>query len=163
MNAEMSARRYLTFSLRTLFVLLTIGCVWLGILAEQARHQREAVEAIEALGGMVTYNWEQDPYGRPDPTSLEEPRGPVWLRQLIGDEYFQEVEMVRFPVVPGAPVPKPLKAISYFQRLRGLKTVVLWPSLSNYKAVQSEMQQSLPHCEIRVLQRRVVRKVPFAD
>ncbi len=43
-------RRYLTFSLRTFFFVLTAFAVWLGVIAERAREQREAVRAIGALG-----------------------------------------------------------------------------------------------------------------
>jgi hypothetical protein len=44
-------RRYLTFSLRTLFVLTTAFAIWLGVVVNRAREQREAIKAIEALGG----------------------------------------------------------------------------------------------------------------
>lgn len=43
-----SRRRYLTFSLRSLFVLTTALAIWLGVVINGAREQREAVKAIEA-------------------------------------------------------------------------------------------------------------------
>ncbi len=35
-------RRWFRFSLRTFFVLLTILCVWLGVVSKSAHQQREA-------------------------------------------------------------------------------------------------------------------------
>jgi hypothetical protein len=52
----MPRRRWLQFSLRTAFVGLTVFAVWLGVIVNRAREQREAVKAIEALGGWVTYD-----------------------------------------------------------------------------------------------------------
>lgn len=46
-----SARPSLTFSLRALFVTLTIGCVWLGWAIERAKKRGKAIDAIKAAGG----------------------------------------------------------------------------------------------------------------
>ena len=62
-------RRWFQFSLRTLMVLVTVLCVWLGLVSERARKQREAVAAIEALGGWVWYDYQN---------SGQEPPGPKW-------------------------------------------------------------------------------------
>jgi len=76
-------RRWFQFSLRTLFVLVTVLCVWLAVTANRARNQREAVAAIEELGGSVRYEY-QNSFG-------QEPPGPKWLRELVGEEYFVSV------------------------------------------------------------------------
>ena len=147
----MISRRYLTFSLRALFVLTTALAVWLGIVVNRAREQREAVKAIEALGGTVTYDWEPGLYDSigDDPAG---PSGPAWLRRLVGDEHFQEVTMVGFPVVYGKSVPKPLECIPYLRRLQGLETVVLWSrSFSNSEETQSELHAALPNCDVRIM------------
>ena len=47
-----------------------------------------AVEAIENLGGSVTYDFERQ--GR------AEPPGPRWLRSCVGDHYFMRVDVVVF-------------------------------------------------------------------
>jgi hypothetical protein len=51
----MTDRRYLTFSLRTAFVVLTIGCLWLGWKVEKARKRGRAIDAIVAAGGRIGY------------------------------------------------------------------------------------------------------------
>ena len=65
-------RRWFQYSLRTLFVLVTVLCVWLAVTVERVRKQREAVEAIEALGGQVYYEYQS--------SGGQEPPGPKWLR-----------------------------------------------------------------------------------
>jgi hypothetical protein len=49
-------RRYLTFSLRTAFVLFTALAVWLVVVVNRARQQQEAVDAIVKAGGLVAYD-----------------------------------------------------------------------------------------------------------
>lgn len=154
-------RRYLTFSLRTLFVLLTIGCIWLGILAERAREQREAVEAIEALGGYVIYDWEPElekveqlsvphivflrdrcPPGRPE--------GWPWLRKLIGDDYFQHVVTVISPQYSiynySVSQSDVRRWIPVFQSLKGLKVLIVQGSLPD--DLMDMLRNELPRCQI---------------
>jgi Leucine-rich repeat (LRR) protein len=99
MNAPRSKRRWLQFSLRTIFVLMTVLGLWLGITAHRARRQKEAVEAILALGGHVTYGYEVDELGLPRwefdqqgrPQIPDGPPVPKWLRRAFGDDYFVDV------------------------------------------------------------------------
>lgn len=92
-------RRYLTFSLRTLFVLVTAFAVWLGVIVNRAREQREAVEAIEAAGGWIGFDWETE-YSHSERDEIvfsidsRNPPGPDWLRRLVGEEFFQDAEIV---------------------------------------------------------------------
>ena len=51
-------RRWLQYSLRSFLVVLTAFAIWLGVAVNRAREQREAVKAIEALGGTVTYDFQ---------------------------------------------------------------------------------------------------------
>jgi len=87
-----SKRRFFRYSLRTLFIVVTVFCVWMGITAKLAREQKQAVETIEALGGRVQYQHETNP---------SDPPGPEWLRRLIGDEYFFSIDVIHFsnPIV----------------------------------------------------------------
>ena len=96
----MYRRRYLTFSLRTLFILLTAFAVWLGVAVNRAREQREAVEAIEALGGAVFYDFQEKPithketrfktYFDPEAT----PDDMMLFRQLLGNDALSEIVSV---------------------------------------------------------------------
>ena len=45
-NPSKPRRRWFQYSLRTLFVLVTVLCVWLGVTVERARKQREAVVVL---------------------------------------------------------------------------------------------------------------------
>ena len=81
-------RRWYQYSLRTLLVFVTLfalACSWLAVKLQQAKRQREAVEAIRMLGGRVAYDYELDAYGDIIPG---EPPGPAWLRQILGDDLF---------------------------------------------------------------------------
>jgi len=105
-----SKRRWLQFSLRTLFVVVTVFCVWMGITAKRARDQRQTVEAIREMGGLVFYEHQLPdgvytlngptsiipPFVRLDSTflTLSDPPGPKWLRRIVGDEYFFTVAQV---------------------------------------------------------------------
>lgn len=87
----MNCRRYLSFSLRTLFVLTAALAVWFGIVVHRARKQREGVAAIEAAGGQVAYSYYSLPGGY---YSTPQPAGADWLRSALGDEYFPSVTFV---------------------------------------------------------------------
>jgi hypothetical protein len=108
--------KWLRFSLRTLLVAMTVLCVWLGFKVNAARRQKEAVAMIRKAHGGVFFDYEMVempgeadhlipaigvsflskimaktfPPVNPDPS----PSGPVWLRKLLGDEYFREVYQV---------------------------------------------------------------------
>lgn len=99
-------RRNLSISLRIIFVLMTTFAVWLGVIVKRAREQREAVKAIEALGGQVRYDWHYDSFrarrdgvsfNSPLSKSMQAPNGPQWLRQIFGDDFFQHVRAVQIP------------------------------------------------------------------
>jgi hypothetical protein len=83
-------RRWLAFSLRSLFVLtLVIACL-LGWKLHKVNQQRRAVSQIKELGGAVYYNVDR---GVADDQSFFEP--PEWLRRQIGDDFFDYVVAVR--------------------------------------------------------------------
>lgn len=101
-----SRRRYLSYSLRAFFVLMTACAAWIGVVAKQAREQREAVKAIETLGGQVRYDWHYDSFrarrdgvsfNSPLSKAMREPNEPRWIRQIFGDDFFQRVWAVEIP------------------------------------------------------------------
>ncbi len=87
-------RRWLRFSLRTGFVLLTIFCVWLGMRVDRAQRQRRAVEWVKQHGGSVQYD-EPDRFSRKDAVS-----GLQRLRTLIGKDFFTSVVRAEHIVSP---------------------------------------------------------------
>lgn len=148
-------RRYLTFSPRTLFVLTTALAVWLGVVVNRVREQREAVKAIEALGGEVRYDWQLRYL--PGTTNLRvepEPPGPACLRRILGDDFFQDVHAVDFadvglhpfPLLKEPTEPNIIRAIPYLQRLRTFKGVVISKSLHNN--AESKLKAALPDCQV---------------
>lgn len=94
MNAQ-PKRRWGRYSLRTLFILValaSLGFGWLGYKVRQAQRQKEAVEAIEKLGGAVMYDFQFDSNGKFNGKAT--PPGPAWLRKLLGDHLFVNVVRV---------------------------------------------------------------------
>ena len=78
--AAMIFRWHFQFSIRSLLVLtvaVALPCNWLAIEMQKARHQREAVNAINNSGGIVQYD-------------LCTP-APIWLKNLFGEDLFADV------------------------------------------------------------------------
>ena len=84
-------RRWLQFSLRTLMVLvLVLGCGmgWFAYELQQAQRQRDAVEAIRNLGGIVAYDYQVSA------SRLRRMPPPEWARRLVGDDFLANVVLV---------------------------------------------------------------------
>jgi hypothetical protein len=98
--------RWFRFSLRTLLLLITALCVWLGVQVKSARRQRDAVANLLKAGAMVRYDYEEVPRPRPAGTPVgrqvsdtmfdqnQLQPGPAWLRKRIGDDYFRSAVAV---------------------------------------------------------------------
>ncbi len=81
-------RRWFQYSLRTLLVVMLLASIamsWFAVKLQRARRQREAVKAIENLGGIVKYDrpWRQ----------LADP---PWLWKLLGVDFFASAVDVLF-------------------------------------------------------------------
>jgi hypothetical protein len=138
-------RRWLQYSLRSFLVVLTAFAIWLGVAVNRAREQREAVKAVEAMGGVVLYDWHISQIGN---APAWEPQGPVWLRLFIGNEYFQKVEQV-YLMGASAPTNDTIqKLILQCRRLRGLKAVIILRPVSEKSA--AELNAQLWGCEVRL-------------
>lgn len=85
--------RWLQFSLGTFLLAVTVLCVWLGIVANRATTQQQAIEDIERLGGSVEYGWQ---YEAGLDQSKATPPAPSWLRDSLGDDYFDTIAAVWF-------------------------------------------------------------------
>jgi hypothetical protein len=80
-------RRWLRYSMRTLLVVVTLLCIWLGLVVSRAERQRQTVAALRAMNAQVFYD-----------TPLLNPGGQPanwrWLRSWIGDDYFDDITYV---------------------------------------------------------------------
>jgi hypothetical protein len=95
----------------------------------QAEMQRDAVTAIEKLGGRARW----------DDKALE---GPAWLRTLLGDDFFNSarwVDLTRSEVTDAGL--EHLKGLSRLQQLWLVSTKVT-------DAGVKKLQQALPKCRI---------------
>jgi hypothetical protein len=171
-NADLPKRkrRWFQFSLRMLLIstlICGIGAGWLGKKIEGKRRERAAVETIGKSGGRVWYDYqrvdsvESRPAWRP-----AEPFGPAWLRTLLGENFFSEVEFAAFPgpdVADGA-----LESLKDLPRLQFLYlggATVSDTGLTNLKALTQlqglelhktrfsdaevkDLKKALPNCKI---------------
>ena len=126
-------RRWLQYSLRTFFVLLTVFCVWLGWTVHRANEQRKAVAWVREMGWSVEYD-------------DAEPPSPKWLVELLGVDYFQEVSFV--VVLSGG------RSTAEIKRDRELSNAGWGYDFSPAAASEEERDQirkALPNCKIRVV------------
>ena len=91
-------RRRFQYSLRSLLVFVLLASVfmaWFGARWRAARQQREAVAAIESLGGDVEYDYIRKWIASGATTGPPpDPPGPAWARSLLGDDFFAGVVRV---------------------------------------------------------------------
>jgi hypothetical protein len=91
-------RRWFQFSLRSLLVftlIVAIPCAWLAREIERKRHEREAAETIVKLHGDVWYS-DQLIVPSGQTPGVHNPAGPAWLREIMGQNFFDEIEEVNF-------------------------------------------------------------------
>ncbi len=92
-------RRWFRVTLRSLMILILLIGGAIGWALHTARQQREAIAAVRAAGGQITYDYQSEfiltgPGGTRSPRT--EPTAPRWLRSWLGDELFQSVRTVDF-------------------------------------------------------------------
>ncbi|MCC6123815.1 MAG: hypothetical protein IT426_02550 [Pirellulales bacterium] len=87
--------RWYQYRLRTLLIVMTVLAAWMAFVSHRARQQKLAVDRIKALGGTLWYDY-QKLKGKPWNHSDDKipPPGPAWLRNFIGEDYFQTVVTV---------------------------------------------------------------------
>jgi hypothetical protein len=81
------------FSVRTLLVIVGLLALTLAVFVrfqDRLRRRERIVAEVERLGGSVQYDY--DYYGTP----WDEPPGPAWARQLLGQHAFSDVVFVSF-------------------------------------------------------------------
>ena len=121
-TAEKVGYRWFRVSLRTLFVLLTALCIWLGFNVSAAYRQKKAVHEIKAnvIGNTspqrIEYSFQFDSQGQP--ISNSEPPWPVWLRDALGEDLFITVIGVNLDKVDADDNDlNHLKGLPYLKRL----------------------------------------------
>ena len=84
-------RKLLRLSLRAVLVLVLAIGAGLGWIVRRAHVQREAVAAIERIGGKAWYDWE---WSNDNPNPTGKPWWPRWLVDRLGVDYFGHVAAV---------------------------------------------------------------------
>jgi hypothetical protein len=88
------SKSWLRFSLKTIFVLVTLYCIWLTIITLRAHEQHRAVKRIQELHGAVAFAFELNADGswRENP----HPFVPAWIRNTLGEDYFRRIAIINF-------------------------------------------------------------------
>jgi hypothetical protein len=136
--ARLYHRRWSQFSLRSLLILTAVVAVAAGRLGqkfERKHKERETVAAILKQGGTVWYN---DRVGGPS-SRRRSPAGPEWLRELLGEYFFAEVDVVYLPNPPGNAT---LANLAELPRLEKL-----WVHRTD-DAKLAEIRRALPNCPV---------------
>jgi hypothetical protein len=137
------AKRF-QFRLRTLLIVTTVVAVtagWLGRWIERNRRQSEIVEAITSSGGYVYFDYERWGKGW-----THGPNGPGWLRSLLGENVFSEVDCVGLSdtSVSDADLPgieKSMKELGHVTTLDVARTKISAGGAKRLKA-------ALPNCQV---------------
>jgi len=114
-------RRWLKFSLGGLLLAITLLCLLLGWQADRVARQRRAVEMVERLGGHVAYEhqwYESPPFSHYNPQI--ESRAPLWLRELVGEDWFRTVALVSIERSSKTLSEDDISQLAGFRRLRQL-------------------------------------------
>ncbi|PHS03545.1 MAG: hypothetical protein COA78_17695 [Blastopirellula sp.] len=117
------------FSMRTLFILVTLLCVLLvpvSVKLYQARQQRLVVEWVLASGGSVDYDYERPKDG--GYRNYAEPEDNLWLRSILGNDFFDTVVYVSIE----NPTVTDISVLSHLQSLDSL--VITFSSKESYTA-----------------------------
>lgn len=178
-DSRVGRRGWFQFSLRTLLLAMLALCMALGWFVQRVRKQQEAVSRIVGYGGYVTYDYQLDASGefRRDSSGNYlrglEPPGPRWLRELVGDHYFQtpvrvwlgsdegvgfldhELESLAGPLhslprltaldLAGSPITD--AGLAHLHGLTQLEQIDLRGTKVTDRGIQS-LQQELPRCKI---------------
>ena len=129
---------------------MTVLAVWLGVAVNRAREQREAVKAIEALGGSVLYDWqESQPLYNAIFWPSPERHGQTWLRRLVGESFFQEARVAAFVKSKSQKESNILDAIPYLRRHWHLERIYLPVRCSS--EISEELKTALPSCKVLLL------------
>ena len=89
-------RRWVRFSLRTFLLVVTVFAIWIGFQTYRAQLQSRAVSALQDLFVQISYDWQHDPSDYMYVLANVSPPTPGWLRDAVGEHFFQTVVRVNF-------------------------------------------------------------------
>ncbi|WP_165247203.1 leucine-rich repeat domain-containing protein [Paludisphaera soli] len=104
-------------SVRAMMAVVLGVAVLLGWPIRRANVQRRAVEAIKKADPRAFFSYDYQSPGGKGYDPMATPPAPTWLRRLLGDEFFQEVDSV---TVVGPATEDELAPLHDFGRLRSL-------------------------------------------
>lgn len=150
-------RRWFQFSPLALLALMVLVALLCALVVAPARRQHDAVQRILDRGGYVTYDFEPE-VGTPVPGPFYTPKppGPVWLRAIVGDDYFQSVRSVDFHVFDNSDsddVADVVRAVTAFPRLESLE-------LCSSKIADEDLKAISKLTSLKRLSIRSHRRVP---
>ena len=116
--------------------LVSLGMIWFAVRMKRAPEQKAVVEEIEKLGGEVMYDYEVDASGNPIDGAV--PPGPVWIRNLLGKDFFANVHKARFRLGVNDAALRHLSELTHFHQLSASGTEVTDASLEHLKALTQD-------------------------
>jgi len=125
-------RKRLQFGLGTLLLAVTLFAVWLAMVVNRVNGQKRSVAEIVKAGGRIQFDYQRDPAGQRIPDA--EPPAPVWLRKLMGEDYFRKVVVVDFATPSSGPSKVNGEGLSCFESLPDVE----WIDLDQNRAVPAE-------------------------
>ena len=90
--------RWAQFSLATMFVVVTVICVWLTMACSRNNQKHRAITAIENVGGSISYDYQWGTSGAF--LADAKPPGPQCLRYLFGELYCAELVEIQLFSAP---------------------------------------------------------------
>jgi hypothetical protein len=114
----MMRTRYRRFSLRTLLIVLTVLCIWIGWYSWVAHRQAKAVSEIRNVGGVVYYSHQMK--GFTDPPN---PMRKI-IAEKLGEEWAYTVAGVTFYPDKNHTADDLVQVLSYIPNLQRLS---IWP------------------------------------
>jgi hypothetical protein len=148
-------RRYLMISLRTLLVLIAVVAVWLGWITNRARRQAEVLNALEANGSTVGFDYQYPSVFRISasmPLRSAQPPAPAWLRKRVGEEYFRKivaVDLVAGRVIDAVRPPREERVLAMVASLGGLRDLyVAGPNLRSRTFLEAGRFEALEELRI---------------
>lgn len=180
--------RFPTYSVKSLFLFSTLAMLGLSLMLDRARRQKEAVEAIEALGGIVVYNDPADVLRWEDIDCVEfhvrlKPAvsdSGLWNRlpPIIGRDFFVRARAVIVSNVTATYSPRSILystdvegygsrlalMLPHLKQLPCLESVCLerpgGPAPDEVTKVEHHLTSALPHCVV-LHERGHVTAVPY--